>query len=507
MTRRLCGLFAVDLRSLAAFRIAVGTILLIDVAIRAGDFSAHYTEAGVLPLAALRETLGESTWRWSLYTLSPTDCWAAALLGLTALCGGLLVLGWWTRVATAAAWVLVLSVHNRVPVIINAGDTLLHALLLWAIFLPLGGRWSVDAWRRARRAVPARLGLDLGTVCSPASAAILLQMVLLYVCSGFFKLGNDEWWEGMSLYYVMSFDAYARPAAAWMLQHPDLLAALTWGTVALEIGGPLAAFCPWWTGPIRLAVIASFVAFHLGIELTMTVGLFSWVSLAGWLLFVPPGFWERWAPRQELAAIPAEPATRETGRICPGRVVVGAIVLVLLGFTVYWNATGFRSTDEKRRPQWTRAVMQVTGLRQEWRMFTRPPKHDGWPRAVAKLVGGGEWDLLEDEPGFDWRRRDLPSSMAPNHRWRKFYSVLIGRRHSHLRPYFCRYLAWRFEAAQEAEVQSVRLYQVQEITGAPGEEDRLVRRLLHEESIRSQGAFLDAAEKSDGERFEIHPGI
>jgi hypothetical protein len=201
--------------------------------------------------------------------------------------------GWWTRLATAAAWVLVLSLHTRVPVIINAGDTLLHALLLWAVFLPLGGRWSVDARRRGVRGDGAIPGDTPSAVCSPASAAILLQMALVYICTGIFKLANGDWWAGTSLYYVMSFDAYARPAAGWMLQHPELLRALTWGTLALEIGGPVAAFCPWFTGPIRLAVIVSFVLFHLGIELTMTVGLFSWVSLAGWLLFVPGGFWRK----------------------------------------------------------------------------------------------------------------------------------------------------------------------------------------------------------------------
>lgn len=518
MGRKVCGLFAIDARSLATFRVAVGTIVLVDVAIRAGDFAAHYTEAGVLPLTALRETLNPATWRWSIYVLSAADWWPAVLMGLTAVCGTLLVLGLATRVATAATWVLLLSIHNRVPVIINAGDTLLHVLLLWALFLPLSGRWSIDAWLR-KRAAACTPSPSPQKVCSPASAAILLQVVLLYVAAGVYKLGNDDWWSGLSLYYVMSFDAYARPAAAWMLQFPHLLKLLTWGTVALEIGGPVAAFSPWQTAPIRVLVIAFFVAFHLGIEATMTVGLFSWVSAAAWLLFLPTAFWDRLAARKTAAAplaagIWRDPTTnqqkvRRATSLLPSvlRSATGVLVVALLALTVHWNLAGLPYVDQKWRPAWCRAIMDLTGLRQRWRMFTRPPKHDGWPRAVAELADGTQWDLLEDKPGFDWKRRELPSTMAPNHRWRKYYSVLMRSRYDHLRPYFCRYLAGRYEAKHERPIKDVLLYQVQEITGEPGEDDHLIRRLLHREVVSSHGAFLDAAERVEQEDFEIHPGI
>ena len=45
-------LFATDLRSLAAFRIAVALLLLIDLLDRARDLTVHYTDFGVFPRAA-----------------------------------------------------------------------------------------------------------------------------------------------------------------------------------------------------------------------------------------------------------------------------------------------------------------------------------------------------------------------------------------------------------------------------------------------------------------------
>ncbi|NET13417.1 MAG: hypothetical protein F6K08_11435, partial [Okeania sp. SIO1H6] len=41
-------LFGLDLRSLALFRIGLALIIITDLIIRAGDLTAHYSDAGVL---------------------------------------------------------------------------------------------------------------------------------------------------------------------------------------------------------------------------------------------------------------------------------------------------------------------------------------------------------------------------------------------------------------------------------------------------------------------------
>ena len=69
MMRQLRRLFGIDLRNLALFRIGLGAILLIDLAIRFQDLQAHYTDAGVLPRESASDYYA-STWRWSLHQLS-----------------------------------------------------------------------------------------------------------------------------------------------------------------------------------------------------------------------------------------------------------------------------------------------------------------------------------------------------------------------------------------------------------------------------------------------------
>jgi hypothetical protein len=268
----------------------------------------------------------------------------------------------------------------------------------------------------------------------------------------------------------------------------------------------------------------------MGIEATMTVGLFSWVSMAAWLLFLPTEFWtvtltclgrmrghgklnrgmEEWrneGSNGKETPVVVIPSFLHSSIPAWLRRSVSCVVLALLAFTLYWNLSGFRSADEKRRPAWCRPVAEVTGLRQEWRMFTRPPKHDGWLRVAADLTNGAEWDLLADESGFKWRRGELPSEIAHNHRWRKYYANLIEPRNDKLRKPFCRYLAQQFDARHDEKIATVLLYQVEEVTGPPGEETKLIRKLLHQETIRSQGAFLDTVEGSRDRQSEIHPGI
>ena len=62
-------LFGIDSRSLTAFRIGLGGLVLADLAYRALDFRAHYTDAGVLPRALYLEIFSQVEITWSLHLL------------------------------------------------------------------------------------------------------------------------------------------------------------------------------------------------------------------------------------------------------------------------------------------------------------------------------------------------------------------------------------------------------------------------------------------------------
>ena len=119
-TDRLGRAFALDLRSLAAMRFALGLLLLFDTLSRFAELGAFYTDAGVLPRALQVQTV--SGWRWSLHLANGSAGFQALLLLLEAGAALAMAFGWRTRAATLLAWVLCLSLMNRNPLVLGAGD-------------------------------------------------------------------------------------------------------------------------------------------------------------------------------------------------------------------------------------------------------------------------------------------------------------------------------------------------------------------------------------------------
>ena len=166
---KLRALFGIDSRSLALFRMAAGTLLLIDLSIRCGDLTAMYSDQGVLPIAAVRQQLA-GTWYWSLHFLHGSSVFQAALFVVAAILAIALLFGFYTRIATIGSWIMLASIYTRAPYAVNGGDTLLVILLFWSMFLPLGKTWSIDACRgrvRSNRNYSKSIVLSMGTCAIP----------------------------------------------------------------------------------------------------------------------------------------------------------------------------------------------------------------------------------------------------------------------------------------------------------------------------------------------------
>ena len=80
MYAKVVEVFGADLRSLATFRIVLALLVLSDLASRATDLTAHYTDAGVMPRTdLLGQVLGR--WQFSLNLISGGALFQALLFG------------------------------------------------------------------------------------------------------------------------------------------------------------------------------------------------------------------------------------------------------------------------------------------------------------------------------------------------------------------------------------------------------------------------------------------
>jgi hypothetical protein len=136
-------LFGADLRSLAALRISLAFIVLMDLVARLPDMRVHYSDQGVFPRSLLVDSFVR--WRWSLNLINDTVEFQVFLLLAAIGAAMCMLLGFHTRVMVLAVWILVVSLQVRNPYVLSGADTLLRVLLFWSMFLPLGAVWSMDA--------------------------------------------------------------------------------------------------------------------------------------------------------------------------------------------------------------------------------------------------------------------------------------------------------------------------------------------------------------------------
>ena len=413
------NLFSIDLRSLALFRIGIGALLLTDLAFRLTDLNAMYTDEGMFSRAEICRR-ATSIWNWSFHFASGSSTYQAFLFALAAVLALALLVGFETRLATIGSWLMLVSVHHRVPPILSGAEILLRMLLFWGMFLPLQRAWSLDVWLRRRRGDPADAGQ--ASVFSVGTVAILLQMALMYLFSAIFK-SNTVWFGGHALAGVLKHDFYASPLGAWLLPFPGLLSAMTWGTFVLEWLAPFLLFSPKATSKIRLVLIAMLAAMHIGIALCLEVGLFSHVALAGLALFLPAEFWNsrllsRFFGRSEPAP------SRDPGNQIASPAFSWSQGLCLF-FLAYMLAANLNSLPSHPlaalAPEKWKPLSRGCGLSQSWGMFDSVPSKDGWYIAKATLRDGSEVDLLREGAAVDWIKPAFPARLYPNHFWQKLF--------------------------------------------------------------------------------------
>ena len=481
---RVGEVFAVDVRSLALFRVALGALVLADLIARSFDLQAHYTDFGVLPRWALLRH--QSEWYFSLHMLSGAWPVQVGLFLLAGAAAGALMIGWRTRQAVVLLWMLTLSLHVRNPMVLYGADAMIQAMLLWSLFVPLGGCWSVDR-RLSGSAQPAR-----GKVISVGSAALVLQVIFVYFFSALLKTG-PAWADGTAIYYALSVDHIVTPLGKMLLDYPTMM---MWGTYSvqyLELIVPFFLLCPLWVGPVRMAVILFFVLLHLSLGLCLKVGLFPLAGVLLMLPLLPSCFWELGAVRRMVTRLRDIRASLPIGldRLLGSEVArpprmrqtrLGTVLCLLaLAYVLLWNI-GTLQKEPWGVPRQLVGIGFMLGLEQRWDMFApEPMMDDGWYVLPAVLRDGTELDLITRKP-VSWDKPGVASNLHWSDRWQKYMRNLWERDKAWNRIHFGRYLCrdWNSTAADAKKLETFDVYFMLEETPPPGEAATIEEVLLWE---------------------------
>lgn len=458
----LFDLIAIDLRAFAALRIGVALIILVDLAMRACDLTAFYTDAGVLPRAdrmALEIRYCEPWWM-SLHMLSGSFAWAAFLAILAAAAAIALLLGWRTRIALVVSWLLLYSIQARFPMLLQGGDVLLRCMLVWMFFLPIDARWSL----RHSQEIPAE------RIASIGGLGLLLQLCAMYFFSALLKT-SPMWVRDFSaVYYALNIDHFSRPLGYFLAEYPQFLQIITVLTMLLELAGPLLMFEPFGRRLWRWLIPLSFIGFHLGLYVSLELGTFPWICVLAWSVFLPSAFWDR--VERLIQSLFQKAEAPSDSKATPvswyGGAAFSAIAAYLVLYVLVMNIRKLEHPYAQVGAFPIAQVGRVTGLEQYWNMFAPGPYAFGsWIRVEGELSSGKIVNLYaSNEPLPDAKPRNV-SATYPTQYWRRCMVMAYEVQEKPHLAGILRYLSQRWNAAHGPDEQVVRARFVHMTTPTP----------------------------------------
>ena len=218
---------------------------------------------------------------------------AELVFWIAVVAAALLLIGAATRVSAVVLALMLAQLGHMAPEGDRGIDFLLRTAVAILVFSSCQARWSVDAW--VRRRLLKRPFAEL----VPAWPRYLLfaQVVWMYFSAGHNK-GDRAWGPlgGFSaLANILSDPHFARFDGSWIPYAMPVLAIGTATTVMFEWSSLLLPILTWWNRTpeqpgrlrrianklrLRWMWIATGVIFHIGIALTMRLGVFPWGMLA-----------------------------------------------------------------------------------------------------------------------------------------------------------------------------------------------------------------------------------
>ena len=477
---KLRELFGIDLRSLAIFRICTAILILVDLLLRSQFIEANYTDAGVLPRALVQDHP-----IFFLHSLSGAYSFQCLCFVLTAVFSVMLLIGYRTCLATVAVWFLLTCLHVRNPFLLDGQDHLLRQLLFWSMFLPLGARFSIDAWRNPQKR------RNETSVLSAASVAILCQFVFVYVTTGIVKTAPD-WQTGTALEVVLSDQNWTLPFGKFLLQFPQMLKLLTWAVLYFEIVGPFLMFLPVCTGPIRVFTICAFGMLQLGIGLSIELHLFPWTSSLATLPFIPVWFWNKLGSRVHFHTENKTSAPKRSSAynfaadnyrwwIGAREGIVCLFLLMAILLNLYWIGEGREVKSLQALKPLTKLAPYVK-MNQRWIMYAGAVTHETTHVLVGMRQDGSEVEFLKAPGDERWEKaRRLHNS----YRFRIAQGPIlrfIVPRQVYL-DWLCR--QWNAKKTGDQKLEFIRVFHdLRDIR--PGKPGRRVRKLVVEHRCPSE---------------------
>jgi hypothetical protein len=283
----------VDLRTLAAFRIAFGILLLRNLYDWTWGYNGlnFFTDLGVLPsYGVLKAGIHRPEWGFMFGVTTPGQL-HVAVFGMTLVYLAYIV-GWHTRVMQVLVILILVSLGHRDVLLQNGGVVAVNIVAVFTAFLPLGGRFSFDALVRP---LP-----ETQLVVRPAYAFVIVEFALMHGLNAAAKNGGN-WHNGTAIHNMLWLNRLVTPMAGLLRMHePGWFSPLfSTATLFVEWAIALLILSPFAQRLARRIAILFVFGLHFSISRLMELGPFSYAMMCTSILLLAPEEWEdvdSWLP-------------------------------------------------------------------------------------------------------------------------------------------------------------------------------------------------------------------
>lgn len=284
-------------RKAAYIRIGFALLLLYDRFISSGDYTFLFSNTrGVLPFWAGRDSHSlDPDIDWTLLSLFPdSDAWLWALFGIGQVQAILLLLGIAPRLQLLGLFVSIVSFENHNAITRDGEDDMARLWCFLLAFLPLHHFTIYDVLNSKKKQTnnddKTRKQTQQQQQQQESWPVWPFRIWQIYVCfiflgAGMGKLDGPYWWPaGLAIFHLSHTDFYY--PGLW---NPDVLfnrllplKLICWSSLFFEILSPITIWIP---GAMKTATLIGAVLLHVGIDVTMHMHVFEWLTLLGWYTF------------------------------------------------------------------------------------------------------------------------------------------------------------------------------------------------------------------------------
>lgn len=324
--------FTVDPRASGLFRIVFGVFLMLDCLRHWSEIGFLYSNDGVLTnhYHLFKPTSGNGL---SIFHAFSSTAEVHVLFAAGMLAHFFYTIGWRTRLFAILSLVWVVSRDTRIPFVENGGYVVQNLLCFWGCFLPLGKRFSVDAWRASLSARTETSLEELTArddpsgertpVVSMIGLIVIVNLAVVYLFNVVNKVGH-LWRRGEAVHYVLHIDRMVTGLGVFVREHspPFLVTAADFAALLVEafifvcVATPRARF---YARPLAMLLM---LCLHGTFGTFMRLGPFSWCLICWSVLLLLPvhferarRFYERRTKPCELVVDPATPFGMHLARV------------------------------------------------------------------------------------------------------------------------------------------------------------------------------------------------